>query len=422
MRVPPTNALKKTLALFVAGQMLVATCPFDGTAYAVQAPAAQQPQGGLAAGDIEQLVAPIALYPDALVAQVLAGSTFPPQVVEATKWVQQNSKLKPEELAKAVEKQTWDQSIKALTQFPSVLDNMNKNLSWTSALGDAYFNQPQDVLAAVQKLRKQAYDAGNLKTTKEQTVTTQGQTIIIQPANPQVVYVPTYSTTVVYGAPVPPPPGYSGADMAAASMVSFGVGMLVGAAIANNSYGYNSWNCNWHGGTVVVNNNTYVSNSNNYNRNTNVNNTQNVNRTTNANTNANVNRNTANANTTAAQGGNAANRSAASTGASPNANKAQPSANAARSPQASANTARSPQGQSGASRGSAQASPTATANRAQTSGSRGYGQANAGTKSSGFSDYGAGGSTASAQSRGQSSVSGKGGGRSSGGGGGGRRR
>ena len=108
-------------------------------------------------------MAPIALYPDALVAQILAGSTYPTQIVEADRWMQQNSSLKGEDLAKAVDPQPWDESVKALTQFPSVLDNMSKNLSWTSALGDAYFNQQQDVMKAVQELRRKAKDAGNLE-------------------------------------------------------------------------------------------------------------------------------------------------------------------------------------------------------------------------------------------------------------------
>src|SRR5262249_31953293 len=144
------------------------------------------------------------------VAQILAGSTYPTQVVEADRWLKQNPNLKGDQLAAEVDKQPWDPSIKGLTQFPSVLDNMNKNLSWTSALGDAYFNDQQAVMNAIQVMRKKAQDAGNLKSTSQQTVTTEKQTIIIEPANPQVVYVPTYSPAVVYGSPVPVYPGYSG--------------------------------------------------------------------------------------------------------------------------------------------------------------------------------------------------------------------
>ncbi|MGA7382971.1 MAG: DUF3300 domain-containing protein, partial [Terriglobales bacterium] len=124
---------------------------------------------------IQQLVAPIALYPDSLVAQVLAASTFPEQVVEADRWVQAHPDLKGDALGQAVDQQPWDPSVKALTGFPSVLGNMDKNLSWTSSLGDAYYNQQQDVMDAVQVMRRRARAAGNLKSTPQQTVDTSGQ-------------------------------------------------------------------------------------------------------------------------------------------------------------------------------------------------------------------------------------------------------
>ena len=129
--------------------------------------------------ELQQLVAPIALYPDGLVAQVLAGSTYPTQLVEADRWMQTNKNLQGQELAQAVDQQIWDPSIKALTEFPQVLDNMNKNLSWTSALGDAYVNDPKGLMSAIQVLRKDAQNAGNLESTPQQTVSTQGQTIVI---------------------------------------------------------------------------------------------------------------------------------------------------------------------------------------------------------------------------------------------------
>src|SRR5208283_5450968 len=130
---------------------------------------------------LQRLVAPIALYPDSLVSQILAASTFPEQVVEADRWVQAHPDLKGEDLGKAVDQQPWDPSVKALTAFPSVLGNMDKNLSWASSLGDAYYNQQQDVMDAVQVMRQRAQQAGNLKTTPQQTVSTQGSTIVIQP-------------------------------------------------------------------------------------------------------------------------------------------------------------------------------------------------------------------------------------------------
>ena len=163
----------------------------------------------------------------------------------------------------AVDKQPWDPGVKALTQFPSVLDNMAKNLSWTSALGEAYHTQPADVMSAVQVLRAKAQAAGNLKSGSQITVVQQSpQTIVIQPTNPQVVYVPQYNPTVVYGAPVETP-GYSTADMAAIGLLAFGVGIAVGAAINNSccGWGYSYWNCNWHGGTVVYHSNVYYGNT-----------------------------------------------------------------------------------------------------------------------------------------------------------------
>ena len=147
-------------------------------------------------------MAPIALYPDSLVAQVLGAATFPDQVATANNWLQQNSNLTGPTLMQAVDGQPWDPSVKALTQFPSVLDNMAKNLSWTSALGEAYHTQAADVMSAVQFLRAKAQAAGNLKSGSQIVVVQQSpQTIVIQSANPQVVYVPVYNPAVVYGTP-----------------------------------------------------------------------------------------------------------------------------------------------------------------------------------------------------------------------------
>src|ERR1700738_1707654 len=157
---------------------------------------------------LQQLVAPIALYPDSLVAQILAASTFPEQVVVADRWVQAHPDLKGDALGQAVDQQPWDPSVKALAAFPSVLGNMDKNLSWTSSLGDAYYNQQQDVMDVVQEMRRRAQQSGNLKSTPQQTVSTQGPTVVIQPADPQVVYVPAYDPWVVYGGPIGPWPGW----------------------------------------------------------------------------------------------------------------------------------------------------------------------------------------------------------------------
>src|SRR6202166_4967236 len=147
---------------------------------------------------LQQLVAPIALYPDSLVAQILTASMFPEQVVEADRWVQAHPDLKGEALAQAVDQQPWDPSVKALTAFASVLGNMDKNLSWTSSLGDAYYNQQPDVMDAVQVMRQRAEQPGNLKRPPQQTVTTRGEDVEIQPADPNTVYVPAYDPWLVY--------------------------------------------------------------------------------------------------------------------------------------------------------------------------------------------------------------------------------
>src|SRR3954451_2399521 len=176
-------------------------------------PAAQSPRGRQAPQYTEQtpeqlqrLVAPIALYADSLVAQVLAASAFPAQIVEADRWVQDHPDLKGDALAQAVNQQNWDPSVKALTAFPSVLANMDKNLSWTSSLGDAYYNQQQAVMDAVQIMRQKAQESGNLRSTPQQTVEKQATAIVIQPANPEIVYVPAYNPWIVYGYPVAPWP------------------------------------------------------------------------------------------------------------------------------------------------------------------------------------------------------------------------
>jgi Protein of unknown function (DUF3300) len=214
----------------------------------------------LSADELQQLVAPIALYPDALVAQILGAATFPDQVALSSNWLQQNKSLTGTALTKAVDTQTWDPSVKALTQFPSVLENLAKNLAWTSSLGEAYHTQAADVMTAVQVLRAKAQAAGNLKSGSQITVVQQSpQVIVIQPTNPQVVYVPTYNPTVVYGTPYVTP-GYSTAAVVTTAVLAFGVGIAIGAAMSN-SWGYSYWNCNWHGGTVVYRSTGYYGNS-----------------------------------------------------------------------------------------------------------------------------------------------------------------
>ncbi len=246
------RVLSTTLSL-----LFITTAPFEAWAQqsAQTGSTGYSGQGApLNAEELQQLVAPIALYPDALVAQVLGAATFPDQVANAAEWLQGNTSLTGNLLMEMVDRQPWDPSIKALTQFPSILDNMAKNLSWTSALGEAYHTQPSDVMSAVQVLRAKAKAAGNLKSSEQITVVQQSpQVIVIQPGNPQVVYVPVYNPTLVYGTPYVTP-GYSTATVAATSMLAFGAGVAVGAMMSGGccSWGYSSWNCGWHGTTAVV--------------------------------------------------------------------------------------------------------------------------------------------------------------------------
>ncbi len=212
--------------------------------------------------ELDQLLAPIALYPDSLVAQILMASTYPLEVVQAERWAKQNESLTGDALTAALEKENWDPSVKSLVNFPQVLQMMNEKVDWTQKLGDAFLAQQKEVMDTIQNLRKKAQAEGNLKTNQEQKVIVEKetQTIIIEPSNPQVVYVPTYNPTVVYGTwwypAYPPyyyyPPGY----VAGATLFSFGVGIAIGAA-----WGYAWGGCNWGRGDVNIN----------VNRNTNIN-------------------------------------------------------------------------------------------------------------------------------------------------------
>ncbi len=403
--------IKQLLTIALAWTLVLATAP---------AQAQDALPANLNASQIDALTSPIALYPDALVAQVLAASTYPNEITEAAQWLQANSNLQGQALMDAVNQQQWDPSVQALTQFPSVLDNMANNLSWTSALGSAYYNQPQDVMNSVQRLRAQAQAAGNLKSNSQITVVQQApQTIVIQPTNPQVVYVPTYNPTVVYGTPYSPP-GYSTGAMVATGLISFGLGVAVGAAINNSccGWGWNSWGMGWHGGTVVYNRNVYVSRSNiyaggnryyngnwarptPYNPNYNRNNYYNNNRVNNVNHNNvtqnnvtinNVNNNNVNRNNV---NNNNVNRN------NVNNNRVNNNVNN--------NNINRP------NNGNQQNRPQNTANN----GSRGYGENKSpGTKTGAFSGYGAGGNARTESSRGRESFGGGGGNH----GGGGRRR
>ena len=233
----------------------------------VTATAATQPQTPaeekLSEGQIEQLVAPIALYPDPLLTQVLMASTYPLEVVEAARWSQDNSMVKGQALQDAMQSQSWDPSVKALTTVPQTLQMMSDKLDWTQQLGDAFLAQQQDVLAAVQKLRAKAQAAGNLQTTPQQLVTAATapadvaasgvpRPIVIEPVNPDVYYVPVYDPAVVYGSweyPSYPPFYWSPPGFVASNIVSFAAGVTVGAAIWGG--------CDWWNHNVIINVNRF---------------------------------------------------------------------------------------------------------------------------------------------------------------------
>ncbi len=321
-----------------------APVPAQTTANAQQAPAYTPPS----ADQLYQMVAPIALFPDKLVAQVLAGATYPDQITAADGVVDQNPNLKGDPLQTAIAQQPWDPSVKGLTVFPSVLDQMAKNIDWTTSLGEAYVNDPTDVMNAIQVMRQRASSHGSLRSSSQLTVQTQSvtpvaytsdtdggmpvyagpsvvpaptQVIEIQPTNPDTVYVPQYNPQVVYGEQVAyypgytyeQPRGYSGGDLIAAGAIGFGAAILVGAIFDHHhdrGYGWNNWGMNWggHGGgggygggyggggrpNVVYNNNTYVSRSTTViNRNV-TNNYHNGRTVNNVNSNNNINRNVGN--------------------------------------------------------------------------------------------------------------------------------
>jgi hypothetical protein len=210
--------------------------------------------------ELDQMLAPVALYPDELLTQILMASTYPLEIVQAARWTAQNKNLKGDALTQALEKQDWDASVKSLVNFPDVLSKMNENLEWTQKLGDAFLAQQKEVMDTVQNLRKKAQEAGNLKPTEQQKVVVEKETIVIQSANPEVIYVPSYNPTVVYGAwwwplfpPFPPfflpPPG---------AFIGFGMSFAAGAA-----WGYAWGRANWGGGDVDidVNRNTNINNN-----------------------------------------------------------------------------------------------------------------------------------------------------------------
>jgi hypothetical protein len=295
-----TKWIKQTMTMVVCSTLIIAGAPTE----LLQAQSASQPASAstppavapLTSSQLDALVAPIALYPDALVAQVLAAASYADEVAFADLWLAQNQNLQGAALTQAVDQQSWDPSVKALTQFPSVLHNLAKNLSWTSSLGQAFETQQSDVMTAVQVMRAKAQAAGTLQSSSQIKVVQQGrQTIVIEPAASNVVYVPQYNPAVVYGTPLVVP-AYT-PPVAIAAGVSFGAGVAIGAAFGGGGFvgggfvgggfgggwGFGAWGMNWggggSGGNINYNHNTYIT-KNNITRNSN-NNDNNGNRNNN---------------------------------------------------------------------------------------------------------------------------------------------
>ena len=277
----PFRIIRQLAAILCAAALSLGDTTLFASQASAQSPLTEEQKTSVPQEQLDSLVAPIALYPDPLLSQTLVASTYPLEIIQLQQWLDKNKTLKDQALVDAVKKQNWDPSIQAMAALPDVVKQMAENIKWTTDLGNAFLAQQNDVMDAVQRMRKKAKDSGNLKPSEQQKVETKviesKQVVVIEQANPEVVYVPSYNPTVVYGAPVYPyppiaypPPGY----YAAGAAISFGIGVAMGAAWGGG-WGYNS---GWGG-----NNNVYVNHNNNFvrNSNTNVSRNQNLNRTTN---------------------------------------------------------------------------------------------------------------------------------------------
>src|ERR1700747_2074359 len=270
---PKREFLSATFRYFLVVVCTIAIAPGDTLAYMPSPgstqPAAPQDQAAKIPPDqLDSLVAPIALYPDPMLAQTLVASTYPLELIQLQQWMTKNPGLKDKALADAAMKQPWDPSIQALAALPEVVKRLADDIQWTTDLGNAFLAQQSDVLDAVQRMRKKAQDTGNLKSTEQQKVETKvienKTVIVVEQADPQVVYVPSYDPVVVYGPPIYPyppiyypPAGYYAAGMA----ISFGIGVAMGA-FWGGGWG---WGCGW-GGNNTIN----INRNNNFNRNTNI--------------------------------------------------------------------------------------------------------------------------------------------------------
>ncbi|MFT4115354.1 DUF3300 domain-containing protein [Bradyrhizobium sp.] len=260
------SALKR---LNLAGAAVVIAFGFAGAPVHAQDATATQPQiqnqapSRLSEGQLQQLVAPIALYPDPLLTQVLMASTYPLEIVEAARWSHDNPGVTGAALQGAMQGQSWDPSVKSLAAVPQTLQMMSDKLDWTQQLGDAFLAQQQDVMTAVQTLRAEAQATGNLQSNAQQRVTSEPvpadiatpsrqQAIVIEPVDPDVYYVPVYDPAVAYGPweyPAYPPFYWSPPGFVASNVVSFAAGVAVGAAIWGG--------CDWWHSNVIINVNRF---------------------------------------------------------------------------------------------------------------------------------------------------------------------
>ena len=253
------------LVLAVSRETLAQTPPADQSAAArTITDTATEQETKIPDAELDSLVAPIALYPDPLLSQTLVASTYPVELIQLQQWIGKNSGLKDQALADAVAKQPWDASIQGLAAFPDVVAKLADNIQWTSDLGNAFLAQQNDMMAAVQRMRAKAQGSGTLKTSTQQKVETQTtdsgqQAIVIQPADPNVVYVPSYDPAVMYGASEYPYPSISYPGYVPGTALAWGTGLALGAAWGGG-WGYN---CGWNNGDVNINyNNKYVNNAN----------------------------------------------------------------------------------------------------------------------------------------------------------------
>jgi hypothetical protein len=267
----PNQFFSEGVRNLMIGVLAVAMVPGDTVTSVPLLQSATSPSSDQApkipSDQLDSLVAPIALYPDPLLAQTLAASTYPLELIQLQQWLLKNPGLKDKALADAIAKQPWDPSIQAMAGLPDVVKRLADDIQWTTDLGNAFLAQQSDVMDAVQRMRTKAQDNGNLKSTEQQKVETKvienKNVIVVEQADPQVVHVPSYDPVVVYGPavyPYPPiyypPAGYYAAGLA----ISFGVGVMMGA-FWSGGWG---WGCGWS------NNNININNNNNFNRNSNI--------------------------------------------------------------------------------------------------------------------------------------------------------